>query len=85
MIDQEKRMIQLDKNKLSIEDANEKFNDILTSLNTESLQNQKNTDNIITIENYVERYIPMQILKTIGRVVRPILEEPMRKDLDIET
>ena len=40
MIDQEKRMIQLDKNKLSIEDANEKFNDILTSLNTESLQNQ---------------------------------------------
>ena len=78
-------MIQLDKNKLSIEDANEKFNDILTSLNTESLQNQKNTDNIITIENYVERYIPMQILKTIGRVVRPILEEPMRKDLDIET
>lgn len=78
-------MNQLDQNKLSVVDFNEKYEEIMTLLNKEKVQNETNRDNIITLENYIERYIPMQILKTVGRVVRPVLEEPQRKDLDNET
>ena len=78
-------MHQLDRSKLGLDEFKEKFNELSERLTKEAVLNEKNRDNIITLENYVERYIPMQILKTLVRVVRPILEEPARKDLDNET
>ena len=32
-------------------------------------------DSILTLENYVERYIPMVILKTVKDLVSPVLDE----------
>ena len=73
MVDLEKKMIDMAATKMPLVEAEETFKNIEDRLKTESWNNTKNRDSIITLENYVERYVPMQILKTVTRAVKPVL------------
>ena len=73
MVDLEKKMITMGDSKMSLKDAEESFKNMEERLSKEHIQNTKNRDGVTTLENYVERYIPMQILKTVTKVIRPLL------------
>ena len=59
MVDQEKRMNLIDQHKLDKADAKKTFTSHQEQLTKGAIQATENEDKLITLENYVERYMPM--------------------------
>ena len=82
MVDVEKQIIRVSDTKMDKISGGERFDEMEEKLKKESVRMHKCRDNVTTLENYVERYIPMTILKTVTKVIRPLLDEKQIKQMD---
>ena len=43
---------------------------------------EENKNNLATLENYVERYLPLSTLKVLVKLIQPLFEEDQLRKLD---
>jgi len=41
-------------------------------------------NDLLTLENYVERYYPIKMIKTIQKLFKPIFPPPSMTDIDVQ-
>ena len=78
----EKKLITFETEKMDVSTANKNFIDLKTMIKKRSdfAENVKN--DVLTLENYVERYQPLNTLKVIKKLVGPVLEQEKFKKFE---
>lgn len=82
MVDMEKKLIEFETEKMDVSTANKNFIDLKRMIKKRSdfAENVKN--DVLTLENYVERYMPLSTLKVIKKLVGPVLEQDKFKKFE---
>ena len=75
-------MIELDDEKLDVEVANANFLELKNIVSQRSEFAEKVKNDVLTLENYVDRYQPLNTLKVIKKLVGPVLEQEKFKKFE---
>ena len=82
MTDLEKRSISLEINKVDKEDVDKSFKDVKHIINKKGAAFDQIKNDVLALENYIERYQPLNTLKVIKKLVGPILEQDKFKKFE---
>lgn len=75
VLEQNIKLINLQSDKLNIVEFTEWSKIIDERVTKERLNRQKLKRNVLTLENYTERYIPLVVLKTVSELLNPVFEK----------
>lgn len=81
VLEQNIKLINLQSDKLNIVEFTEWSKQIDERVTKERLNRQKLKRNVLTLENYTERYIPLVVLKTVSELLNPVFEKEKQKKL----
>lgn len=81
VLDQNKKMINLQSDKLNIVEFTEWSKKLEDKIEKERSNRQKLKRNVLTLENYTERYIPLVVLKTVSDMLNPVFKKEEQKKL----
>ena len=68
--------------KLDESSAIDSFQEVKNEIKKTNIVSQGIRDDLLTLENYVERYLPLQMLKIIQRLLLPLFDEDHLRKLD---
>lgn len=69
-------------NKLDEKTAVESFTEVKTSIRENRVYAEEIRNDLSTLENYVERYLPLSTLKVLVKLITPLFEEDQLRKLD---
>lgn len=81
MIQVEKSVNVMHDTKMERAEAHEAFNKIEVNVRSQGIKTDLARDSTIAIENYIEKYVPMNVLKIIDRIFKPIFVEPSQNSM----
>jgi chromosome segregation ATPase len=73
------RVQELEESRVSIQEFEVKTGEIRDHCEAEQQRRQKMKRNLLTLENYTERYIPLTVLSTIDECFKPVFTDPIVK------
>ena len=69
----------MEESRVSIQEFEVKTGEIRDHCEAEQQRRQKMKRNLLTLENYTERYIPLTVLSTIDECFKPVFTDPIVK------
>ena len=68
-----KRTVKLEQDKISEKSCQQLIDDVKDSIVNEEKSNEKMRNDLCTLENYVERYVPLDTMKVIRNIIAPLI------------
>lgn len=75
VLDQNIKLINLQQDKLNVFEFTDWSKKLDAKVEKERLNRQKLKRNVLTLENYTERYIPLVVLRTVSDLLNPVFEK----------
>ena len=73
--DVDNRLIHVEQNKLDEDSAVHSFQEVKNSIRGDKNFAEEIRNDLSTLENYVERYLPLSTLKVLVKLIQPLFEE----------